>query len=182
MSTRLQEYIKPLSFCDRGEHLKGIIPLAGMSRLADSLCHQNGEVEIDLAFDIDAQGSKILRGHLNTCLALECQRCNKPVETLVETDVSLAFVDTEEAGKQLPSEYDPYILAEPTVVLRELVEDELILALPIVAFHSEEACGVAVLKPVEELAIETPEAAEEKKPNPFGVLAGLKRAKQPDSE
>jgi len=179
MSTRIQEYIKPLSFCDRGEHLKGVIPLTGMGRLADSLCHQNGEVEIDLAFDLDSQGCKILRGHLKTSLALECQRCMKAVETPIETNVSLAFVDSEERGKQLPSEYDPYILDGPTVVLRELVEDELILALPIVTFHSEEECSVAVLQPVEE--IEISQQIEEKKPNPFGALAGLKKTK-PDSE
>ncbi len=179
MSTRLQDYIKPLSFCDRGEHLKGIIPLAGMSRLADSLCHQNGEVEIDLAFDIDSQGCKVVRGHLKTDLALQCQRCMTPVATRIETDISLAFVDSEAAGKQLSSEYDPYILDEPTVVVRELVEDELILALPIVTFHLEEECAVAVLQPVEEVNI--PQPAEEKKPNPFSALAGLKKTK-PDSE
>jgi len=179
MSTRLQEYIKPLSFCDRGEHLKGIIPLTGMGRLADSLCHQNGEVEIDLAFDIDSQGCKVLRGHLKTSLALECQRCMKAVATPIETIVSLAFVDSEATGKQLPGEYDPYILDEPTVVLRELVEDELILALPIVTFHPEEECTVAVLQPVEETDI--PQPAEEKRPNPFSGLAGLKKTK-PESE
>jgi len=178
MSTRIQEYIKPLSFCDRGERLKGVIPLTGMGRLIASLCHQNGEVEIDLAFDIDAQGCKILRGHLKTCLALECQRCMTAVETPIETDVSLAFVDTDAAGEQLPSEYDPYILSEPTVVLRELIEDELILALPIVVFHTEAECAVAVLQPVEE--IEIPQPVEEKKPNPFNALAGLKRTKSDD--
>ncbi len=179
MSTHLQDYIKPLSFCDRGERLKGIIPLAGMSRLVDSLRHQNGEVEIDLAFDIDSQGCKVVRGHLKTNLALECQRCMKVVVTRIETDISLAFVDSEAAGKQLSSEYDPYILDEPTIVVRELVEDELILALPIVTFHPVEECAVAVLQPVEEIYI--PQPAEEKKPNPFSALAGLKKTK-PDSE
>jgi len=173
MSTRLQEYIKPLSFCDRGEHLQGTVPLTGMSRLAGSLCHQNGEVEIDLAFDIDTQGSKILRGHLKTNLALECQRCMKAVATPIETEVSLAFVDSEAAGKQLPSEYESYVLNEPTVVLRELVEDELILALPIVAFHPEDECEVVVLQHEPEEEIPLP--VEEKRPNPFNALAGLKK-------
>ncbi len=175
MSTRLQEYIKPLSLCDRGEHLQGLIPLTGMDRLADSLCHQNGGVEIDLTFDIDPQGTKFLRGHLNTRLALECQRCMKAVETPIETDFSLGFVDSETVGKELSSEYEPYVLATPTVVLRELVEDELILALPIVAFHPEDECDVAVLQHEPEEDIPLP--VEEKKPNPFTALAGLKKAK-----
>ncbi|MBL1261688.1 MAG: DUF177 domain-containing protein [Thiotrichaceae bacterium] len=178
MSIRLQDYIKPLNFCDRGEHLKGTIPLTGMSRLTDALCDQNGEVEIDFAFDVDASGNKTLRGHLKATLALECQRCMKAVATLIETDISLAFVDTEAAGKQLPSEYDPYILDEATVVVRELVEDELILALPIVTFHPEDECAVAVLQPREE--IETPQPVEKKKPKPFGALAGLKKVKSDD--
>ncbi len=178
MSTRLQEYIKPLSLCDRGEHLQGLMPLTGMDRLAGSLCHQNGEVEIDLAFDIDPQDTKFLRGHLKTELALECQRCMKAVETPIETDISLGFVDSEAVGQQLSSEYEPYVLTTPTVVLRELVEDELILALPIVAFHPEDECEVAVLQhePDEDI----PPADEEKKPNPFTALAGLKKAKSDD--
>ncbi len=179
MSTPLQDYIKPLSFCDRGEQLKGIMPLTGMSRLADSLCHQNGEVEIELAFDIDLSGNRILRGHLKTSLALECQRCMKAVATPIETDISLVFVDSTVANKQLFSEYDPYILNEPTLVIRELVEDELILALPIVTFHAEDECAVAVLQAVEEVEVLQP--VEEKKPNPFGALAGLKKVK-PDDE
>ncbi len=179
MSTRLQEYIKPLSFCDRGEHLQGTIPLAGMNRLAASLCHQNGEVEVDLAFDIDPQAAKVLRGHLKTSVALECQRCMKAVETVLESEVSLAFVDSEAVGKQLPSEYEPYLLDTPAVILRELVEDELILALPIVAFHLEDECEVAVLKHEAEAHIPLPDA--ENRPNPFKALAGLKKT-EPDSQ
>ncbi len=175
MSTRLQEYIKPLSFCDRGEQLQGTIPLSGMKRLAGSLCHQNGEVEIALAFDVDAQGNRIVRGKLAARLALECQRCLTAVERAIETELSLAFVDTEAAGKRLPAAYEPYLLDGPTVVLRELVEDELILALPIVAFHAEEACEVAVLQRAVEEDLPLPVA--EKRPNPFSALAGLKKAK-----
>ncbi len=178
MPTRLLEYIKPLSLCDRGEHLQGLMPLTGMARLADVLCHQNGEVEIDLAFDIDAQGTKFLKGHLKACLALECQRCMKAVETVIETDISLGFVDTETVGKALSSEYEPYILSEPTVILRELVEDELILALPIVAFHAEDECEVKIQQHQPEEDIPPP--VETKKPNPFNALAALKKAKSDD--
>ncbi len=175
MSARLQEYIKPLSLCDRGDHLRGAISLAGMGRLAGLLCHQNGEVKVDLEFGVDAQSIKFLRGQLKSLVALQCQRCMAAIETPVEIDISLGFVSSEEAGKRLPDEYDPFVMESPTVILLELVEDELILALPIVTFHPEDECEVMILKPQPEDDI--PLATKEKKPNPFTALAGLKKAK-----
>jgi len=173
MSARLPEIIEPLSLCDRGEQLQGYIPLAGMGRLAGLLRHLDGGVEVDLQFDVDLQGVRLLRGHMKTEVALECQRCMETVVKPVELDVLLGFVDSEAAGKQLPGEYEPSVLEAPTVALRELVEDELILALPIVALHPLDECsGNARYE-----AADDQSPVIEEKVNPFAVLEGLKKDK-----
>lgn len=172
MSARLPEYVEPLSLCDRGEQLQGFIPITGMARLADLLAAQQGEAEVELRFDKDLQGTRYLSGYIKSTLALRCQRCMEPVTTPIEVELSLGFVSSEAAGQQLPSAFEPFVMSEPTVTLRELVEDELILALPIVAMHPDEQCNAELNNAKAE---EGNSPAEQKKENPFAVLAGLKK-------
>lgn len=174
MLTRLPLFIDPLTLCGRGQQLQGLISLAGMERLADSLSHQNGAVEVDLKFDVDAQDLKYMSGHLKSELALPCQRCFETLLEPIEIDVVLGFVNSESVGRELPAEYEPFVLTTPTVSLSELIEDELILALPIVALHSLQTCSAAAQQ--EETESSSCADGGKKKKNPFAVLAELKPA------
>ena len=104
--------------------------------------------------------------HAHAEVLRECQRCLQPVALALEVDRPLRFVQGEERAAALDAELDEDVLPlEPRLDLRELVEDELILVLPIVPCH--EVCP-------EPLPL--PEAEEESvAENPFAVLAGLRR-------
>lgn len=102
---------------------------------------------------------------------LTCQRCLQPYRTELVVDRAIRFVPGEDRAEALDAECEEDVLALPrSLDLRALVEDELLLALPIVPRH--EACPDA-----------TPAQAEAEPPqpvqNPFAVLGALK-ARAPD--
>ena len=103
-------------------------------------------------------------------VSLTCQRCLKPVQEAIDIDRWIRFVDTEAEAAALDVDSDDDVLALPRHLdARELIEDELLLALPLVPRH--EVCPEPL--PVVHDDVE-PEAEE--RPNPFAKLAALKRS------
>jgi uncharacterized protein len=103
----------------------------------------------------------------STALALECRRCLEPVQVPARIDTWLRFVRGEDAAAELDAESEFDVLAlTRSLDLRELIEDELLLALPLVPAH--EVCP----NPLPTVA-EAPEASPAS--NPFAALADLKR-------
>jgi uncharacterized protein len=105
----------------------------------------------------------------SVALPLQCQRCLTPVLETVQAERSFRFVADEATAAALDDEAEEDIL----VISRDfdaldLVEDELILSLPLVPMH--EVCPQAV--PMS--AMDPDFATATERPNPFGVLADLK--------
>jgi len=112
---------------------------------------------------------------------LECQRCLQPTRVDLVVDRSIRFVASEEEAARLDEEGEDDVLAMTrTLNLAELVEDELILALPVVPRHEvcREPLPQAYPSEGDEHAA-TAEVAdaftEPGRRNPFAVLASLKR-------
>jgi uncharacterized protein len=106
-------------------------------------------------------------------LPLTCQRCMGPVIAPVEVDQWYRFVATEDIAMAEDDESEEDLLVmEPHFDLLAVLEDELLMALPLVPMH--EQCPQAPTLSAGETDIAS-ESAE--KPNPFAVLAGLKKKK-----
>ena len=111
----------------------------------------------------------------STRLPLECQRCLAPVEVAVDVARSFGFVHGVDAAAQLDAESEDDVLALTRALdLRELIEDELLLALPLVPRH--EHCPQPLPVPIDSDA----DSVEEGTPNPFAALAALKRNGAPN--
>jgi len=104
---------------------------------------------------------------------MTCQRCLEPVEITVEANFNLAIAPTEEHAKTLPKYYDPLIVEGEELQLLSMVEEELILSLPIVPYHDD--CSVQ-MSYGDEAAADA--VTDSDKTNPFSVLASLKADKQ----
>jgi len=105
---------------------------------------------------------------------LTCQRCLRPFEMPVEIDRQLRFVRDEAEAEVLDAELDDDVLALPRALdLRELVEDELLLALPLVPRH--ETCPA----PLSHSSGQFDEPAAPERENPFAALQGLKTRRGP---
>jgi uncharacterized protein len=166
------------AFAKADGELEGRWPLLQFDRLtesavADALPADGGEVAWR------ARGeARTMRGgetqvwlHIGatTNMPLECQRCLKAVGVPLAIERSFLFVHGEDAAAQLDTDSEDDVLALTRALdLRELIEDELLLALPIVPRH--EVCPVPLVAPVDD------EEVAEEKPNPFAALAALKRS------
>jgi uncharacterized protein len=107
----------------------------------------------------------MLGGRLQTSLELECQRCLKPLELPMDVDFRLLIDASDELLSH--SSEDSVYSDDGYIDIAEVVEDELILAIPLVAMHEDTACNENWR--ASELQAETPV-----KENPFAVLQQLK--------
>jgi uncharacterized protein len=110
----------------------------------------------------------------DTEVALECQRCLQPMRVPLHAERRLFFVDGEEAAAALDAESEDDVLAlTPAIDLAELIEDELLLALPLVPRH--ELCPAPLPR-----AFVEDDSTLDPADNPFAVLAALKRGPRPN--
>ena len=139
-----------------------------------------GEVKVSLYFGVDEVGRAFVRGNIAAELSLVCQRCLETLHWPVNIEICLAIVSSEREAGQLDDSYEPLVVGERLTSLSGMVEDEILLALPVVALHPQGTCttlndtqtktGAAA-----KVVLETKDQNE--KPNPFAVLAQLKSTK-----
>ncbi len=167
----LPTLIAPFKLARQGQTLHGVVSVDGLERLATVLSDGKGLIDVSLQFGKDQQGSNFVRGHLSAKVNMACQRCMKPMSVDVETDVSLGIVASEERAMQLPEGLEALIVEEEPMALARIVEDELILALPIVTLHENRDCEPVL----EKLQAEAERIEQtEQKTNPFAALSDLK--------
>ena len=110
----------------------------------------------------------MVTGVVEAELNLQCQRCLGAIPWRVSCKVSLGLVKTLAEADLLPESYEPLLLEEETIPFADIVQEELLLALPAIPRH--EACDSAGQAKQEKKPPEAP-----KRPNPFAVLAKLKQ-------
>jgi uncharacterized protein len=115
---------------------EGSLPLSSMSRLRDALCDDEGVVRYEIEFDRDALQVPYVEVRIDAALPLVCQRTLQrflqPVQVVQRLGLLPADADLEAAEAGLPPDYEPLLLPEDGMLRpAELVEDELILAVPV---------------------------------------------------
>ena len=178
MSDRLPTQIEPYRLAKAQRVLRGDIALGAMSRLAGSLVSEQGAVTVELRFGVDPDGITYIAGHLSGELMLRCQRCLQAMLYSIDCELNLGLVASEAQVEGLPERYEPLVVTSPTLSLSAIVEDEVILALPIVPMHADPACRPAYMAADDEAGAGT----ETEAPNPFAVLAQLKTEVKSNSE
>ncbi|MEJ4043525.1 MULTISPECIES: 23S rRNA accumulation protein YceD [unclassified Erwinia] len=150
---------------------QGVYTPEQVERIADSVVSVDSDVECVMSFAIDNQRLAVLKGTAEVSVTLCCQRCNKPFPQHVHVSYCFSPVVTDEQAEALPEAYEPIDTNEfGETDLLAMVEDEIILALPVVPVHDSEHCEVS-----EADMVFGQLPAEAEKPNPFAVLASLKR-------
>ena len=141
-----------------------------MERLAASLGDGEGTVFIDMRFQRDEQGRDMAVGDVLARLPVRCQRCLEAMEIAIATAVRLAFTnaDTDAEGETPPADGYDALLVGDTISLSDLVEDELMLALPMAPMHED--CPVGVWRRY--LRDRAPSEAPRK---PFAALSRIRR-------
>jgi len=157
---------------DAGE-LDGSWSLAELPRLRDAQMAESDaapqvpwSVRGERVQERAGEGEIWLHLQASTTLQLQCQRCLQPVEVPMQLDRGVRIVRGEDEAAALDADIDDDVLAlTRSLDLRELIEDELLLALPLVPHH--DVCPQPLPLPEEA-------AFEDDEPHPFAALAALK--------
>lgn len=151
----------------RREHYVGELALSSLPKLSGLLTDSAGAMQVDLLaskiMDLPA-----LTGVMEGLLHLQCRRCDKPYATNLRHELDLRLVSSEEEEERLMQDCEPYWVQDDELALRELLEDELLLALPMLPRC--DSCENIVNGAA-------PPAAPEQEPrreNPFAALKKLK--------
>ena len=162
------------AFATEAAELSGRWPLTELGRVRESAAPERPPTADDMVAwqargerraPARAAGQTWLHLHATTELAMTCQRCLAPVEVPLQVERSFLFVHGEDAAAEIDAESEDDVLAlTRSLDLRDLVEDELLLSMPLVALH--EVCPEPLV-----VAEDPPAEAHE---NPFAALAALK--------
>ncbi len=170
---KIPKKIKAEQYCQQGASLVGYLTDRDLIRLRDSVHIMNSELLVNLNFIYDEYSKPVARGTLNISLDLICQRCLKPFELNIHTDLNWVFVLNDKEAKQAQHHYDPVLLENNgELKLIDVLEDEIFLNLPIIPMHK----NLADCKFVKLQSKQTDfEENDQVNYNPFSVLKTLKK-------
>lgn len=168
MSSRLPELADPWRLADARKRLHGRVSLARLARLGLAIVGGEPWVEADLRFLRDERNRALVTGRIRAELELRCQRCLEPMSFPVDLELVLGVVENDAEAARLPDEIDPLLVDSGRLHLADMIEDELLLALPQVPMHAPESC------PAADTAGRGETKAGERR-SPFAALAELKR-------
>lgn len=134
------------AFGERRSVLGGEIELNRLNRLAEMLSSDTGTVATEVRFRQDPGGWLIIQIEYDTTVQMLCQRCLEPLGYHVKDRVEMAVLESASLEKHLPEQYEPLVLEDERLMPAMLIEDELIISLPIVPRHErpEECVDLAV--------------------------------------
>lgn len=162
--------IDSLEFARTGQQMQGEVTVAQLTRLADSLFDAGGYLKFTLAGGCDAERRPRLNLKVEGEVNLRCQRCLGKLAYSVAAESSLLVLTADAGGDT--AEFDDLdgIPADPHIEVRALVEDEVLLAIPIAPRHPEAQCSAAV------------KTARDGAASPFAALAMLRLVKLKQKE
>jgi len=165
-------FIDSLDFAGNGKEISGEVRVAGMPRLLDVLEYPEDTLRYMVRGGLDRQGNPFLDVSITGSCQLRCQRClgamGHPVKIkerlLLRDQASLDALDSNVAGGE-EEEFDS-ILADMQLDVLNMLEEEILLSLPIAPKHEPGVCQAA-----------DGESAHKEEKNPFAALAKLKVVK-----
>jgi uncharacterized protein len=183
---RLPVDVDPFRLVEQGRELHGKLAVSEFPRLQDLLCESKETdsdeelIDIKLAFTRSETGLPIVNGTIRCRLDMSCQRCLKAVKTPFYSELCVVFVSSDAQADNLQDGYDTWLVEDSRLFLKDFIEDEILLALPVVIAHDlENDQDRLQCKPQKEFIEALPDQFDEvgedaQKENPFDVLKRLK--------
>ena len=165
-----QAVIDGLRFAREGQRLQGNLPLSRLPRVAAELLDPGGSVSYELTGIVDSRGKPGIEVQTRAQLALVCQRCLNRLDFDLDRHTRFMLVADEAALPELGEE-DTETEAVPIEAVAnvvDLVEQEVLLGLPIAPSHPDGACA-----PPDRPGSAAPDS-------PFAVLRQLKDSENVD--
>lgn len=162
-----QLVIDSLDFVRDRKTLQGSVPLFNFERLKDYLADSAGELTYLITGLSDEQERPMLEVSISGTISLSCQRCLGKVRHVLDAKVTLLLGRNEDELLRYDEDiFSEAIHASAELDVLALIEDEVILSLPISPRHENVECHISAKTEKYETAV---------KEHPFTVLASLKR-------
>jgi uncharacterized protein len=155
--------IDSLDFASSGAQLSGDVQVVQLGRLTDSLHDSAGRLNFALAGEYDSRQRPRLRLTVTGSINLRCQRCLGRLEYPVAIETSLLVLVGVAGGESAEIEDLDGVPSNPHIDVWDLVEDEVLLAVPISPRHADGTCSAAV------------DSGRDRAVSPFAALAKLKQ-------
>ena len=168
MVTTLPDLVDAWRMASSRRSFSGCLPVSGLGRLREALADTSGEVSYALDFGCDDQQVCYVDVRADAALQVTCQRSLQPFALPMAVNTRLGMIrhEREEAG--LPPHYEPLLVPSDGLVRpADLIEDELLLAMPLVAINPDSR-----LEPV----TDDGPVADRAEEGPFAALRGLRKS------
>lgn len=159
----LPKLVDHAKLAEQRAELDGLIPVAQLTRLKELLAGDGGDVRVKLRFRQEKKHRTLVLGECSAKLEVTCQACLEPLQIRVAAKIRTILVPDIEELMTLRQHEDGLVCESGQVAPVDLVEDDLIVAMPMVPRHEEGECDA--IGPVAEPAGETH--------RPFAALAKL---------
>jgi uncharacterized protein len=164
----LPTQIDPRKLAQQGISLEGEFAAEDLTRLNESVEAVTGALKASLQFSLDPSRQPMVTGEASVCVDVICQRCLDIVNIDIKADIALQVVWSEDHIANVAPGFEPWIVVDKIADLDVVIEDEILLALPIVNYHKVGECTGSAF--IEEADTPIEEAVE----SPFSVLQQLK--------
>lgn len=133
--------VSPTRFAEKSQSWEGSATVGDFERLAGDFVRPDAGLSFSVSGELDARGRPRLRCTVSVQAEVECQRCQKPVAVQVDSARVLYLAGSEEEAERLETvlanEGLEVIVVDKTLGLATVVEDEVLLSLPLVPVHDE---------------------------------------------
>ena len=176
MSREFPDWVNPWKAAEGNRIYRGTIALTKMNRLCPLLADAEGEAQFEAGFMRDGLGFTTISLEVNTQLPLICQASLERFKLVVERKTTLAAIEDVEDQDKLPGHYEACWVKSGQVEFLELIQDELILAVPQVPRKPGRGSVRYSTDPDE-----APEPVADEQNRPFAALGDLMRKERKDS-
>ncbi len=170
MSRDYPDWVNPWTAAEGQRQFAGSMPLCQMSRLLPLLDSEQGSVRFEIKFQLDLERRPGIEIRVSAELPLLCQHSLQQYLEPIRRLSVVSVVTTLAEQDLLPANAEPVLVEDGRIAMKQLVEDELLLAVPLVPRNPE-------LKAIE-TSTGDHELEEGGKRHAFAELAKLKSSSQ----
>ena len=166
----LPSQIDPRKLAIQGALLEGHIAVDDLTRLSLSVEAIKDPVNVSIKFELDESKQYLATGSAAVSVKVICQRCLDLMTVDLVSDFALQIIWSEEQIPNVAPNYEPWVVIDRTADLVSAIEDELLLALPIVNYHRIDECSGEAFQ---DTAVDSTEEPDNY--SPFSILKQLKK-------
>ena len=171
MSNDLPLRFDPVLFAKRGRQFAGNIPAQDLPRVVELAPKSDSDFYVTMSFSVSSLQFPLVKGTIEGGIVQSCQRCMSDALIPIHSEFQLLLVTPEQVELASEEGHEIFEYTGQTIETATLIEDEVILSMPIVAKHVDvKDCDTSVKQWMHEFD----EVPTDEKQNPFAKLKDLK--------